>query len=101
RLFRYLTDRINRGEPVDVDEQSAWLERGSAHSPDLYLHLARHGREYDLFLFLPYLFATTLYGSAIWPGKSVICPCLHDEPYAYLTDVRLALHHARGLMFIS
>jgi glycosyltransferase involved in cell wall biosynthesis len=99
-LFRQLTARINRGEPITEDDQTAWLEH-SAHSPCLYHHLAHHGGNYDLFVFLPYLFGTTLYGSAIWPGKSVICPCLHDEPYAYFTDVRLALQNARGLMFIS
>jgi glycosyltransferase involved in cell wall biosynthesis len=100
RLFQRLTDRFNRGEPASLSDQAAWLEH-SAHSPDLYLHLARHRHDYDLLIFLPYLFATTLYGSTIWPEKSVICPCLHDEPYAYFADVRLALSGARGLMFIS
>jgi hypothetical protein len=100
KSYQRLTDRINRGEPLTPSDQSAWLEH-SAHSPRLYAHLARCGADYDLFLFLPYLFGTTLYGSAIWPAKSVICPCLHDEPYAYLDDVRLMLRSVRGLMFIS
>jgi len=100
RLFQRLTDRFNRGEPADPADQTAWLEH-SAHSPDLYLHLARHGDAYDLLVFLPYLFGTTIYGSTIWPEKSVVCPCLHDEPYAYFADVRLMLHTVRGLMFIS
>jgi glycosyltransferase involved in cell wall biosynthesis len=99
-LFQRLTDRFNRGEPASCADQTAWLEH-SAHSPDLYLHLARHGNEYDLLIFLPYLFGTTVYGSAIWPDKSVICPCLHDEPYAYFDDLRRALLTVRGLMFIS
>lgn len=100
RLFRQLTDRFNRGEPASPADQAAWLEH-NAHSPELYLYLAGHGRNYDLLIFLPYLFGTTIYGSAIWPEKSVICPCLHDEPYAYFGDVRLALAGARGLIFIS
>jgi glycosyltransferase involved in cell wall biosynthesis len=100
RLFQRLTDRANRGEPLSPDEQAVWLEH-SAHSPELYRHLARHGADYDLLLFLPYLFGTTLYGSAVWPEKSVVCPCLHDEPYAYFDDVRLMLQMVRGLMFIS
>jgi glycosyltransferase involved in cell wall biosynthesis len=99
-LYHRLADRINRGEPVSQTDQTAWLEH-SPHSPELYLHLARHGARYDLLLFLPYLFGTTLYGAAVCPEKSVICPCLHDEPYAYFPDVRLALAGARGLMFIS
>ena len=44
---------------------------------------------------------TTIYGSALWPARSVICPCLHDEPYAYFDDVRAMLHSVRGLRFIS
>ena len=100
RLFQRLTDRFNRGEPASPADQATWLEH-SAHSPDLYLHLAGHGHAYDLLIFLPYLFGTTIYGSTIWPEKSVICPCLHDEPYAYFADVRLMLRSVRGLMFIS
>ena len=100
RSFQRLHDRINRGEPISQDDQAAWLEH-SAHSPELYRYLFGHGQEYDLFVFLPYLFGTTLYGSAVWPDKSVICPCLHDEPYAYFADVRLMLAQARGLMYIS
>jgi glycosyltransferase involved in cell wall biosynthesis len=100
RVFRRLTDKINRGEPTPVEDQTAWLEH-TAHSPELYAYLARHGGDYDLFIFLPYLFGTTLYGSTVWPEKSVICPCLHDEPYAYFADVRLMLQNAQGLMFTS
>ena len=100
RLFQHLTDRAQRGEPLSQDDQAAWLAN-AAHSPALYAHLARHGAGYDLLIFLPYLFATTLYGSALWPDKSVICPCLHDEPYAYFADVRAMLQTARGLMFTS
>ena len=100
RLYRRLTDRANRGEPLSPDEQAAWLEN-AAHSPALYTHLARHGEAYDLLLFLPYLFGTTLYGSTIWPEKSVVCPCLHDEPYAYFDDVRAMLRSVRGLMYLT
>lgn len=100
RVFEELTDRANRGEPINPDEQSIWLER-SPHSPKLYLHLARRGAEFDLLVFMPYLFGTTMFGSALWPHKSVICPCLHNEPYAYFVDVRLMLQDVRGLMFIS
>jgi glycosyltransferase involved in cell wall biosynthesis len=99
-LFQQLTDRFNRGEPATVQDQAAWLEH-SAHSPELYRYLYSHGADHDLFVFLPYLFGTTLYGSAVWPEKSVVWPCLHDEPYAYFADVLAMLRSVRGLMFVS
>jgi glycosyltransferase involved in cell wall biosynthesis len=37
----------------------------------------------------------------MWPEKSLVWPCLHDEPYAYFVDVRLMLQSVRGLMFTS
>ncbi len=100
RLFQRLADRLNRGEPATLEEQSSWLEH-SAHSPELYTHLASRGGDYDLMIFMPYLFGTTLYGSALWAERSVIWPCMHDEAYAYFTDVRLMLKSARGLMFVT
>lgn len=100
KLFQHLTDRANRGESLSLSDQAAWLEN-AAHSPALYAYLARCGDSYDLLVLLPYLFATTLYGSVVWPDKSVVCPCLHDEPYAYFADVRAMLAGVRGLMFIS
>ncbi|MFN2224964.1 MAG: glycosyltransferase family 4 protein [Anaerolineae bacterium] len=99
-LFQRLTDRANRGEPLSLEEQSVWLEN-AAHSPALYHHIAYHGDDYDLLILLPYLFGTTIYASTIWPDKSLICPCLHDEAYAYFANVRAMLHSVRGLMFIS
>ena len=100
RLFQRLTDGFNRGEPATPDDQASWLEH-SAHSPELYAHLAAHGARYDLMILIPYLFGTTIYGSALWPEKSVIWPCLHDEAYATFADVRLMLQSARGLMYVS
>jgi glycosyltransferase involved in cell wall biosynthesis len=100
RLFQNLTNRANRNEPLAPEDQMAWLEN-AAHSPELYHHLALHGDEYDLLIFLPYLFATTIYGSAIWSAKSVVCACLHDEPYARFIDVRAMLQSVKGLMFLS
>jgi glycosyltransferase involved in cell wall biosynthesis len=100
RVFRLLSGRADRWEPLSPADQAAWLDH-NVHSPEMYRYLMHRGDDYDLFLFMPYVFGITLYGSAVWPEKSIVCPCLHDEAYAYFEDVRLMLSSVRGLMFIS
>jgi glycosyltransferase involved in cell wall biosynthesis len=85
-------------QPLSLKEQYDWVDE-SAHSPQLYAYIAEHGPDYDFLIFIPYLFGTTLYGSAIYPKKSIIWPCLHDEVYAYLEPIRLMMQRCRGLMF--
>ena len=95
-----LHERLIFRQDLSIEEQYEWVHR-AAHSPELYRHLVRHGREFDSLIFIPYLFGTTYYGSTIYPERSIVCPCLHDEFYAYLDPTRNLFHAARGLMFNS
>jgi glycosyltransferase involved in cell wall biosynthesis len=95
-----LQARISRGMQVSRDEEEAWI-RGSVHSRALYDSIAKHRDDFDCFIFLPYLFGTTWAGSAIAPEKSLIIPCLHDEPYARLAIFKEMFGSARGMIFNS
>lgn len=98
--FCSLQERISRGMPVSRDEEEAWM-RGSVHSRALYDSIAERRDSFDCFIFIPYLFGTTWAGSAIAPEKSLIIPCLHDEPYSRLTMFREMFGRARGMIFNS
>lgn len=95
-----LTRKFTNHEPTTVDEEYEWIDN-SAHSPALYAHLIQHGDEYDFIIFTPYPFGTTLYGTSLLPERSILLPCLHDEPFARLLQTRLMMESCRGLMFIS
>ena len=70
-------------------------------SPGLQRHLADTAADYDLRVFAPYLFGTTLWGAQVVPDRTAIIPCLHDEPYARLRTVRRVLRAVRGCIFNS
>ncbi len=99
-LTRYgeLLLKIGMGQFLSVDEQYEWIDV-NVHSAGLYDYIERNEERYDYFLFAPYLFGTTYYGVSIVPHKSIICPCLHDETFAYFEATRLLLESCRGLMF--
>ena len=96
RLVQRLTSGGALGymEQIDLMATSVW-------SSALQRHLDRAGSDYDLLIFSPYLFGTTYWGVQSWPEKSVLVPCLHDEPYAHLACIRDMIEASAGCMFNS
>ena len=100
RQHAWLQQRILRGSRLRPKAEARWVKE-SVSSAELFDHLARRGAEYDLVCFAPYLFGTTLGGVPLVPGRAVLIPCLHDEPFAHLGVVREAFQACRGFIFNS
>lgn len=100
RRHAWLQLRILRGSRLRPKEEARWAKE-SVGSAELFDHLARRGTEYDLVCFAPYLFGTTLCGVPLVPGRAVLIPCLHDEPFAHLGLVRDTFQACRGFIFNS
>lgn len=81
-------------------QELEWLAN-SVWSPELQHFLEESVEDYDLALFSPYLFGTTIWGAQVDPARSVLVPCLHDEPYARLETIRRVIESARGCIFNS
>lgn len=100
----YLRDRVDlrvqAGEEVAYEDQLAWLN-GLFRVPDMFHHLLAHARDYDALVFSPYLFWPAVVCSAIRPERSIVIPCLHDEPYAYLDLYRPLLADSASVWFLS
>jgi glycosyltransferase involved in cell wall biosynthesis len=96
-------DRVNcklmHNIPVTPAEEQMYLTE-MINSPDLYEFIRRHRNEY-VFLFIPYMFGTTYWGSQACPERSVLIPCLHDEPYARMQVFQRMCESVRGLFFNS
>jgi len=98
--FHAINRKLSMQVPLDVAEQYAWIDN-NIHSPALYSYLVRYGEQFDLLLFIPYLYGITYYGSVLHPQKTVLWPCLHDEAFAYFLETRLMLTACRGVMLNS
>ena len=98
--FASIQERISRGAAVSPEEEERWI-KGSVHSSPLYDFIRGNRDRFGYFIFLPYLFGTTWAGSAVAPEKSLLIPCLHDEPYARLGIFREMFARVRGILFNS
>ena len=88
------------GAHVSLDEQLAWLD-GLFRVPDLFRHLVVNSDRYDAVILSPYLFWTTVTGATIVPERTIVMPCLHDEPYARLEVLNPVLSDVARLWFLS
>jgi len=86
--------------PVSPNEEETYI-RESVNSPALYDYIVRSYGEYDLFIFIPYMFGTTYFGSMAARDKAALIPCLHDESYAYLSIYNAMFRNARRVIFNS
>jgi glycosyltransferase involved in cell wall biosynthesis len=91
---------ILRGERVSLDEQQRWMN-DDLRVPELYHYLLRNAAQYRALVFAPYLFWTTFACGMISPERTIIQPCLHDEPQAALELFRPLFAGARGVWFNS
>ena len=91
---------LHDGQKISTDDQLTRMAE-SVNSKSLYEHIARHAPEFDALFFGPYLFGTTFWGSLIAPEKSLLFPCLHDEPDAYQDVIASMFRQVRGCLFNS
>lgn len=81
-------------------EEQIYMEN-MINSDDLYSYIRDHVNEYDHFFFIPYMFGTTYYGSLIYPEKSILIPCLHDESYAYMHIFKKMFKDVKAVIYNS
>ena len=98
--FDDINFRFINNIPVSYAQEKIFL-REMINSNSLYRYMRENSGNYSLFVFTPYIFGTTYYGAKLFPEKSVIIPCLHDESYAYMKHFRKTFPKVAGMVFNS
>lgn len=98
QAFDGVNTKLMNGQMLTKDEEQTFI-REMVNSDALYEYMEKHKDDYGLYVFIPYMFGTTYYGSRVCPQKSVLIPCFHDEAYIYMRIFREAYSKAAGIVY--
>ena len=96
--FDRLSERAY-SRPNDLELGTQWMELQGPVSPELIEHLRAAGDDYDVVVFMTYLYATTAVGLPLVADRSVLVPTVHDEPPLRLRIFDEVFAKARALVF--
>lgn len=99
-LERFLTvqEAISRGADVTDEEERDWIDH-NVNSRALIEFLALEENSYDWILMGPYLFGLVWHAARVAPARTLLIPCLHDEPFARLRIMKPMMESVRGFLF--
>lgn len=81
--FNRYSDWIFSHSHTRQDEME-WLKQQGPWCPALVDYLEVHHASYDALVFFTYLYAPTVLGLQVDPGRSLLVPTAHDEPAIHL-----------------
>jgi len=97
-LFDYINEKIISRQEISLQEEKDFFEN-NINSKDLIKAIKKDST--SLFVFMPYLYGTTFYGSQVHPKRSILIPCIHDEGYARMDLVKQMLSGVAAISFNS
>ncbi len=98
-LFGSLNGLLLAGGRLSPAHEALFVAN-SINSADLCRSIAGEG-DRRVFVFIPYLYGTTITGAAVRPDRSLLMPCFHDEPYGHLDTVRRMFGAVRGMLYLA
>jgi glycosyltransferase involved in cell wall biosynthesis len=87
--------------PHSAADEMEWLKRQGPWSPGLIEYLKRHHKQYEALVFYNYLYAPTVLGLQIDPGRSILVPAAHEEPSIHLDIYRDVFSLPKAIGYLS
>ncbi len=91
---------ILAGQDVPIQDQQLWMNDG-LRVPELWHYVLDNAHRYRAIVVAPYMFWTSFCCGQIDSGKTIVMPCLHDEPTAYLDLFQPLVNGAAGVWFLA
>lgn len=97
-VFDSINLRLMRGERIDSESERLFIQN-MINSQNLYSYMKKNYDEYQVFIAIPYMFGTTYYTARLFPEKTVLIPCFHDESYFYMSIFSETFSKVAGIIY--
>ncbi len=89
------------GQPHSEAQEIEWMRRQGPYSSALFAAIEQQRDDFDLFIFMTYLYCTTYFGMPPVRQKAVLVPTAHDEPPIHLDLFRQVFAMPRSFVFLT
>lgn len=101
KLFNQENGTILSNNSHTEEQELHWIEEQGPFSTDLITYIMEHKDEYDVFIFVTYLYYNTVKGLPLVADKSILIPTAHDEPYIYFNMYNKIFHIPKGIIYLT
>lgn len=93
-------DRMRKYLPfLSKKMEKKWVEEQGPFCPACIQYIETHKDEYDIFIFVTYLYYLTVMGLGKAADKSILIPTAHDEPFLKMKLYKELFGRPRGYFF--
>lgn len=78
-----------------------WVIFQGPYTPDLIHYLKKNADQYDLIIFVTYLYYTTVYGLPAVKEKAIFIPTAHDEFCIYFNAYQKLFHLPKAIIYLT
>jgi glycosyltransferase involved in cell wall biosynthesis len=97
---RIYAELENNSQRTILDEIE-WMKAQGPYSAGLLRYLRSAAEDYDLLIFVGYLYFHTYFGLQVAPQRAILLPTTHDEAPLYYSIFNTVFDLPRGLIFLS
>ncbi len=98
-LFSELCRRLYGNDSHTIEQAFEWVNAQGPISKGIISYLKNSANDFDMFIFMTYLYHHTLKGLPVVKEKAILIPFAHDEPPAYLKCYDELFGMPRGIVF--
>lgn len=100
-LMRFLSQCIIRFHWNTKWLSRLWVKAQGPYVPDLIDYIKRNQAQYEIFIFVTYLYYPTVMGMPVVKDKSILIPTAHDEPYIYFNCYKSLFHMPKAFIYLT
>ena len=84
-----------------MEQEEQWFEMQGPHVPELIDYIKDHADDYEAFIFMTYLYYTTVKGLPLVKDKAILISTAHDEPPIYLKTLIHCFRCQKALFYLT
>ena len=85
----------------DIDTEKIWFEKQGPYSPAAISYIRENIGNYDIFIFVTYLYYLTVMGLPEAAEKAILIPTAHEEPFIHFKTFEKLFTLPRAFVFLT